>query len=173
MLLWCWCARGAGAMLFVSSLYLLLVWFQRWQSCGVIVVSDWLRAQRYQNGSKFWDKGGKSGPPLMCTLWYSVLYTLTHLWTDLYTLTHPGIPLHPPWTHLYIHPGTPLSSLSNLEPYIFLWCALVRFNYTYLMYLAFYNSLTQFSMLCFLKLYSKELYYRIGVCPSKNVMFQF
>ena len=56
--------------------WLTRAWVQRWRSCGVIVVSRCTQAQRYQNGSKFWDKGGKSGQP-----------------TPVHPLVHSGIPL--------------------------------------------------------------------------------
>ena len=146
----------------------LLVWVRRWRSCGVIVVSEWLQPQRYQNGSKFWDKGGKSGPPLCtptvppgipgCASVYTIhtlAHPLVHICrpssTHLSTLAHPWIvifytPVQPvlTWnlTHSFAHlysSVTPLSIYLSHAPCIVLCTRSFK---------------TQFSMLCFLALCS-------------------
>ena len=97
-------------VLFWCYYWLTRAWVQRWRSCGVIVVSRCTQAQRYQNGSKFWDKGGKSGQPTPVHPLYTLAYPCAHssstpwyrLWYTLVpTLVQPGIPWYTLWTHLY------------------------------------------------------------------------
>ena len=120
-----------------------------WCYCGVGVPAQWLQPQRYQNGSKFWDKGGKSGPPLCtptvppgipgCASVYTIhtlAHPLVHICrpssTHLSTLAHPWIvifytPVQPvlTWnlTHSFAHlysSVTPLSIYLSHAPCIVL-----------------------------------------------------
>ena len=88
------------------------------------------QGQRYQNGSKFWDKDGKSGHPCApsSTPWCTIVCLLVHICTPLcaicilkYTLAdpllHPDVQLCTFW-YTFVHPyahsvysSTPLRTL--------------------------------------------------------------
>ena len=162
---------------YVSYHHCIYYWYDF--SGGSLVVLLWCRSgcahKGIRTGANSGTKAGSLGHH-----WCAPSGTVyRHPCTPLNRLVHPCTPwytLAPPWTHLYtlVHPC--LACLTwNLTHScdVHLLVQLHPCKSTYLMHLAFYYSFTQFSMLCFLVLYSKELYYRIGVWHSQNVMFQF
>ena len=96
--------KKARTMLFVFHCG--VIGAQLYESIGsglVVLLWCWSarrQGQRYQNGSKFWDKDGKSGHPCApsSTPWCAIVCLLVHICTPLCTLAnsliHPGVPLH-------------------------------------------------------------------------------
>ena len=124
--------KKARTMLFVFHCG--VIGAQLYESIGsglVVLLWCWSarrQGQRYQNGSKFWDKDGKSGHPCApsSTPWCTIVCLLVHICTPLCAicilkhtladpLLHPDVQLYTlacPYT--VVHSGTLSSHLSNL-----------------------------------------------------------